>query len=187
VNIKVTVEFFFFQPFTQSVAQEFASLAEALATGTPVDPGFPAINLSYVNFHLQPENVLDTHPTGKPFGTVAVDRSRDQYSVGDKVNVSFWGANLRNDYLQGSSFLEVQRAVGSNWVTALDDGNWETKIHWARANHTMSLITLEWNIAPDTIAGEYRMFHRGFAKPDPISSKLEAYSGASKSFNVVTP
>jgi neutral ceramidase len=33
--------------------QEFAALAEAIATNTPVDPGMPAQNQSYVNFHLQ--------------------------------------------------------------------------------------------------------------------------------------
>ena len=51
----------------------------------------------------QPGVVVDTVPAGKAFGDLAADRAKDSYSVGETVNASFYGANLRNDYLHGLS------------------------------------------------------------------------------------
>ena len=57
--------------------------------------------MSYVNFDLQPGVVQDTLPSGVSFGQVHTDRDKDVYAPGETVNATFWGANLRNDYLRG--------------------------------------------------------------------------------------
>jgi hypothetical protein len=49
--------------------------------------------------------VVDTHPAGQTFGSVETDRPSNTYKGGDTVNVTFWGANLRNDYLQGACLV----------------------------------------------------------------------------------
>jgi neutral ceramidase len=87
-------------------------------------------------------------------------------------------------YSAGSSFLLVDRSAGSDWVTVMDDGNWETKLYWQRENKTMSYITAQWNIPEWMAPGTYRITHQGYAKPSPLSSKLVAYSGTSRPFVV---
>jgi hypothetical protein len=57
------------------------------------------------------------------------------------------------------------------------------QVHWKRKG-SMSLITVEWNIAAGTLPGTHRLLHRGYAKPQATSNKLQSYVGTSKSFEV---
>eukprot|EP00052_Salpingoeca_macrocollata_P008517 m.67462 g.67462 ORF g.67462 m.67462 type:complete len:354 (+) comp16631_c0_seq1:1200-2261(+) len=165
--------------------QEFYALAEAMATGSSVDPGQPWTNGSYVNFELDGEPLWDTHPLGKKFGDVQTDVSRTSFAPGETVNVTFFGGNLRHDFFQNSSYLFVQRQESDgSFVTLLTDANWETKVTWKKEEVTQSLITCEWQIAADAPAGTYRIVHQGKAKPDPLSSKLVSYQGESSLFVV---
>jgi neutral ceramidase len=164
--------------------QEFVGLATALLTNTPVPVGVPHDDKSTVDFYLFPENVVDTHPEGVPYGTVLVQPPR-AVAAGSTVNVTFQGANLRNEFMQGSSFMLAQRSSGTTgWVTVMTDGNWETKVHWKRENKTESVITCQWDIPAWMTPGTYRIVHQAFYKPDAKSETLQPYQGGSVPFQI---
>lgn len=82
----------------------------------------------------QPGVVVDTVPAGKAFGDLAADRAKDSYSVGEIVNASFYGANLRNDYLHGLSCIirEYRRfylLYLTNYRQQLHDGRPQRRIY----------------------------------------------------------
>jgi hypothetical protein len=155
--------------------------------GSPVPPGVPHNNHSNVNFNLQPPVVVDTHPPGKPFGTVLVG-PQAVYSVNQTVNVTFVGANLRNNFMHGSSFMLVERNTnGPAWVPIMTDANWETKFHWLRVGQSESQVVCQWDIPAWMAPGIYRIVHQGYYKPDPLTNTTRPYSGTSPSFSVVAP
>lgn len=163
--------------------QEYHALAVALATGTPVDPGYPAYNGTYVPDDLQPGVVVDVVPAGHKFGDVQTD-AKPSYTAGQTVNVTFWGGNLRNDFLDGDSFMTVDRQSQSGWTTIATDASWETKVHWERTNKNESMIVCEWDIPEWNTGGTFRITHKGFYKGSASSPNITAYSGVSSSFRV---
>jgi neutral ceramidase len=83
--------------------------------------------------------------------------------------------------------MTVDRSTLDGWKTVMDDGNWETKVHWVRDKtiRSQSLIVVEWSIPTWMTPGRYRITHRGYAKPSELSSKLTSYFGQTASFAVV--
>ena len=132
-----------------------------------------------------PDVVYDNHPAGSPFGTVAAD-VLPAYNVSQTASVTFWGANPRNNYMTQSTFLTIDSLDGSTWNTILVDGDWETKFKWKKHELEQSLVTIEWDISPDTIPGTYRITHQGYYK-DVLTGKIKPYSGQSGSFTVSNP
>ena len=132
-----------------------------------------------------PDVVYDNHPAGSPFGTVAAD-VLPAYNVSQTASVTFWGANPRNNYMTQSTFLTIDSLDGSTWNTILVDGDWETKFKWKKHELEQSLVTIEWDISPDTIPGTYRITHQGYYK-DVLTGKIKPYSGQSSSFTVSNP
>jgi len=124
----------------------------------------------------------DGHPVGSPFGSIETDVA-SQYSPGDIANATFWGANPDHNYMTQSSYLTVDMNVNGSWQTILLDGDWDTKFHWKRSGVDHSLITVEWDIAPDTTSGQYRLTHTGYYK-EAITGRLHQYSGVSSTFTV---
>jgi len=64
----------------------------------------------------------------------------------------------------------------------LTDGDWETKMFWQRRFIAESLITITWNIAPNTVAGTYRI--KTFGSSKSIFGEITPYEGTSASFIV---
>lgn len=168
--------------------QNFAVLAEALALGKTVDPGPVPLNESFVNFDLQPGVLFDTHPIGKTWGEVESDANCTSAgcTAGETVSVTFWGANLRNNYMTGSTYLtvELESDDGDAWTVVANDASWETRLHWKRKGLSESLVTVDWTIPEGTPAGTYRIQHFGYFKKLSVSTDIEPYSGTSSSFKV---
>merc|ERR1711991_663095 len=103
-----------------------------------------------------------------------------------QVSVTFWGANLRNNYMTGSTYLtvELESDDGDAWTVVANDASWETRLHWKRKGLSESLVTVDWTIPEGTPAGTYRIQHFGYFKKLSVSTDIEPYSGTSSSFKV---
>eukprot|EP01133_Synstelium_polycarpum_P001471 gene1471-1709_t len=165
--------------------QEFAKLAQAIVKDVSVPTGPIPRNMTDHTFFLLPPVVIDTAPKGA-FGSVMTDVVAS-YSMGDMVSVVFYGANPRNNFMTEGSFLTVDfEQSPNNWVTILNDGEWDTRMYWKMHDVSQSLITIEWFIG-HTFAvqpGTYRITHTGYAKKSLLSEKRELYSGQSSTFTV---
>jgi len=176
-----------FGPHTLSAYQQiFATLADSLVYGTPLPESAVPRNLTGDQISFHPPVVWDTVPLGKKFGALYKDAEKS-YQIGQEVQVVFYGANPRNNLMTGESFSLVEQldANNQNWTIRYTDADWDTKFEWASHDIAESLITITWNITVGSnTPGQYRISHFGYAKEDPVSSKLTAYSGSSSVFSV---
>ncbi|MCE9596452.1 MAG: neutral/alkaline ceramidase [Spirochaetia bacterium] len=165
-----------------AMQQEYSRLARAMRDGTSVSPGPTPRNLINNQSSLITGVVFDDKPLFKEFGDVKTDAAAS-YSKGSVASVVFWGAHPRNNLKLQSTFLEVQRLVGSSWVTIASDWDPETKYQWARDGVANSLVTIKWSIPPTTTSGTYRIRHYGNWKSG-WSGAISAYTATSRSFTV---
>jgi neutral ceramidase len=63
-----------------------------------------------------------------------------------------------------------------------DDGDWETKLGWARTGRGQSEITITWDVPTGTPAGTYRICYFGDARD--ADGQVRAVSGATRPFSV---
>jgi neutral ceramidase len=157
--------------------QEYSKLAIALMKGTSIPPGPTPPDISGKTYTFIPPVIFDDGD----FGAVYQDVNTD-YARGATVNVIFYGANPRNDFRTGSTFLTVERQVNSQWKVVLTDDNWETKFQWQRRFIAESLITITWEIAMDILPGTYRI--RTFGSSRDIFGTITPYEGTSGTFIV---
>jgi neutral ceramidase len=173
-------------PHTLGAYQQlFTTLAESLVYGTPLPASAEPRNLSEHQISFHTPVILDTAPIGRSFGDLYKD-AEPSYQIGQEVDVTFYGANPRNNLMTGSSFLLVEQLdpTTQGWNTVLTDADWDTKFEWESHLLSESLITVAWNLSTSTEPGKYRISHFGYAKKDPISDKLTPYSGSSSVFAV---
>eukprot|EP01087_Luapelamoeba_hula_P002224 TRINITY_DN1191_c0_g1_i1.p1 TRINITY_DN1191_c0_g1~~TRINITY_DN1191_c0_g1_i1.p1 ORF type:complete len:709 (+),score=67.90 TRINITY_DN1191_c0_g1_i1:16-2142(+) len=163
--------------------QEYAKLAAALVTGTPVPAGPTPPDLSAYTFTFQLPVIEDNPPLFKHFGDVDVD-VKSSYVRGTTASASFWGGNPRNNFLtqNPAGFLSVQKLVGSTWTQVANDGSWDTKMYWERVWLTENRITVSWDIPTYIETGQYRFVHFGYWKS--IDGAITPYSGVSSTFTV---
>ncbi|MCF2525849.1 neutral/alkaline non-lysosomal ceramidase N-terminal domain-containing protein [Yinghuangia soli] len=113
-------------PALQQIASE---LATAMRDGVGVGSGTPEPDLSGRRHNRgakPPAEVVP--PRGKSFG--------DQLSFarnGRVVAAEFVAAHPSIDLRRGSTYLTVERETEpGKWVRVADDGDWSTRLHWAR-------------------------------------------------------
>lgn len=130
--------------------------------------------------------VYDRAPLFKQFGQVIYDVN-PIYLPGDRAQVSFVGANPRNDLRLEKTFASVEKLVDSRkWQSVRDDSDWSLVFEWKRANSLLgtSEVTITWEIEPDVQAGGvYRIRYFGAAK-QPLTGKIESFEGLSREFRV---
>ncbi len=170
--------------------QEIDKLAIAIGKGEPIDPSKVSPRNSTEIKSFSPGVIEDTHPIGKPFGTVLAD-VKAKYYLGEKVVVEFWSAHPNNNYRTEDTFLVVERLQSDGkWLTVATDGDWTTKFHWQRRGIAESSVKIEWNTDSTHISdpfqfqeGKYRIRHFGTAKS--LFGKLTDFEGVSSVFQVV--
>lgn len=162
--------------------QEFAKLAAAMKAGTTVPHGPTPRDLRGKLINFQPAVVLDSAPAAKSFGDVLVD-ANSTYRRGEKVTVEFVTGHPKNDLRRGGTFLEIQRLVDGKWVRHADDGDWDTRFHWARTFVAESKATVQWAIPVNAPIGKYRVLHFGNWK-NGWNGAVSAFSGTSRTFVV---
>jgi len=172
-------------PNTLAAYQEqYSKLAVAMTLGKPVPHGPNPPDLSnntITKVTFVPPIPTDTTPLFKHFGEVEQDVAKT-YSRNQTVEVVFWGANPRNNFMTNNTFTSVELNSNSVWTRVADDSFWETKLFWKSRELTQSLVTITWDIPSDAALGTYRIVHFGYRKT--LEGKIVPYSGTSSAFVV---
>lgn len=130
---------------------------------------------------LQGKVLVDDPHLFKRFGAVLTPPEA-AYAVGDVVQVEFSGAHPNNNLRHGSTYLTVERKVGSTWQRVADDGDWETTFRWKRDGISASRITVTWDVPRGTPAGSYRIRYFGDARS--LLGAVRSVDGTSPTFAV---
>ena len=152
---------------------------------TPLPPGPSPPNNVGVALSFITGVVYDNPTAGKKFGDVLTDAPGTS-SPGATINVTFVGANPRNDLRLESSYAEVQQqAANGTWTTVRDDNDWDLVFNWLRTSTILgtSSVTLEWITDSSTPSGTYRMQYFGASKA-PITGTISQFSGTSGTFTI---
>ena len=172
-----------FGPYTLlAYQQEFGKLAYALAHGTAVDAGPTPADLTNYQYEGQGSVAFDNVPIGKSYGDVLVAPSAS-YTKGALVSVRFQSGHPKNNLMTQSSYLFVEKKVGSTWVTAAYDWDPETTFRWTRSGIAASYVTITWDTT-NAAAGTYRIRHKGYQKSG-WTGKTYPYEGVTGEFTVL--
>lgn len=176
-----------FGPHTlEAYLQQYSSLVGQLVSGQAVAPGPDPPNLLSKQISLRPGVVFDSKPFGKNFGDV-LKQPDDMYTAGSIVSVPFVAGHPRNNLMQESSFLTIERRneTTTNWDVIAVDSNIETKFVWTRTNALLgySEATVVWEMNAAVKPGLYRVTHSGSHKT--ILQQIKSYTGISQTFKVV--
>ncbi|NWR89734.1 ASAH2 ceramidase, partial [Furnarius figulus] len=171
--------------------QLYRGLARAIATNTTQDlprgPEPPLFNV--VNMTLLPALSAEQAPAGKAFGDV-LQEVRQQYRVGEVVEVTFVGANPRNSAENATehNFLTVERYTNSSgsWHTVQNDVSWDTRFYWSKGSLGQSNVTIEWHVPPGTELGTYRVRYFGHYKKRVFITRTITvpFEGSSSAFEI---
>ncbi|KEY67817.1 hypothetical protein S7711_09772 [Stachybotrys chartarum IBT 7711] len=125
--------------------------------------------------------VLDSTPLGSSFGRV-VRQPAASYSIGATVNVTFQGANPRNNLRLEETFAAVERQVDGRWTRVRDDSDWFLVYTWRRTNTVLghSEVDVTWETEGGAEAGTYRFRYYGDSRN--ILGTITAFEGTSNSF-----
>jgi neutral ceramidase len=129
--------------------------------------------------------VYDGAGIGRSFGQVTSDVVAS-YPVGALVQVTFVGANPRNNLRLEGTFAAVEKQnADSTWTQVKNDEDWELIYQWKRVNGLLgtSDVTITWDTGlTQPAVGKYRIRYYGDAKP--VGKPITAFDGTSGVFNL---
>ncbi|PKK53789.1 hypothetical protein CI102_1432 [Trichoderma harzianum] len=128
--------------------------------------------------------VQDNAPLGKSFGNVLVQPNLT-YNIGDVVNVTFVGANPRNNLRQEQTFAAIeQQGSGGTWTQVRDDSDWFLVYTWRRTNFILgqSEVDITWETYGNAQPGTYRVKYYGDSKA--LFGGVSSFVGTSNSFTL---
>lgn len=128
--------------------------------------------------------VFDRAPFFKFFGDV-ITEANALYHVGDTAEVTFVGANPRNDLRLEDTYVAVEQYIDHVWKTVRDDSDWDLIFHWKRTNTVLgtSEVKVEWELGEAARGGKYRIRYWGASKT-PITGSIVQFEGTSGTFIV---
>jgi neutral ceramidase len=163
-----------------ALCQTAATLATAMRDGAPVGRGDPPRPPRERTTGIRTPRANHAGPGP---GEVLV-QPRPACRPGDRVSVTFAGADPNTDLHRGGTYLEVQRGSGDGWARVADDGDWCTRFHWsARRFRGSGRATITWDVPADTPPGRYRVQYHGDV---PGVGGPTAFTGTSAEFEVRT-
>ncbi|KAL8826835.1 MAG: hypothetical protein Q9191_003554 [Dirinaria sp. TL-2023a] len=127
----------------------------------------------------------DRAPFFKSFGDVLED-AKPISARGETVEVTFVGANPRNDLRLEDTYVAVEQLVGTTWEKVRDDADWELLFRWRRTSSVLgtSEVQVEWETTEATCQGKYRIRYWGASKT-PVTGSIEQFEGRSGEFEIV--
>lgn len=125
----------------------------------------------------------DAAPADHTIGDFLVE-PLPSYRAGDQVRVVLVGGHPNNRLRRCGTYLTVERETGDGWTRVADDGDWSTKLHWARRKGNVSEITITWDI-PEGQPGRYRIRYTGDARQGNGPARLSPIDSATPVFRVV--
>jgi neutral ceramidase len=171
--------------------------SSAVAKLAPIPAGpTPPINTNN-SLDFIPPVVYDNAPIGKSFGDVtATSGTTITYGPGDTINVTFVGANPRNNLRQEGTFGAVEwlNPATNDWQTVRTDADWNLIYQWQRTNTILgySDAVLSWQIEDSYYAiddpnmvqsGSYRLHYYGDAK-SALGGEVSSFEGISDVFTI---
>jgi neutral ceramidase len=167
----------------------------AVAALPPLAPGpSPPINTN-VSLDFIAGVVYDTPTAGYSFGDVISTSPNTTYAPGDTLNVTFVGANPRNNLRLEGTFAVVEwlNETSGTWQTIRTDADWNLVYHWVRTNTVLgySDVIMSWNIEdtyyalddPNPVqSGSYRLHYYGDSKS--ALGAITSFEGISGTFTV---
>ncbi|KAK2590863.1 hypothetical protein QQS21_011455 [Conoideocrella luteorostrata] len=153
------------------------------STSTP-DQGVPAPDNRGKMLSFITGVVVDNVPIGSSFGNV-VHQPDPSYTVGSVVNVTFQGANPRNNLRQEQTFAAVeQQGSDGTWKQVKDDLDWFLVYTWRRTNFVLgySEVDITWETYGNAKPGTYRVKYYGDSKP--LIGSIKAFEGTSNPFTL---
>ena len=128
---------------------------------------------------------FDRTPFFKSFGDVLSD-ANPTYSPGATANVTFVGANPRNDLRLEDTYVAVVQLINGAWERVRDDSDWSLIFKWRRTSSILgtSEVTVEWKIEDEVDLGKYSIRYWGASKT-PVTGEIVQFVGASSVFSVV--
>ncbi|XP_053612724.1 neutral ceramidase isoform X2 [Plodia interpunctella] len=176
-----------FGPHTLDIyLNKYVQLTEALLNSRSVAPGAAPADFSAQLISLVPPVLWDAAPWRREFGD-CLHQPEQHYSYGDTVSATFVAGHPRNSIRHGRSYAIIEKLESEqddSWVSVLTDADWETKFIWERNSKILgtSYAKIEWEIAPGTPPGKYRIHHYGSYKY--ILGGIYPYHGFSDTFEV---
>ena len=127
----------------------------------------------------------DRAPFFKSFGDVLSDVN-PVYSHGATAEVTFVGANPRNDLRLEDTYVAVEQSLNGAWTRVRDDSDWNLLFRWRRTSSVLgtSEVTVEWEIDDELELGKYRICYWGASKT-PVTGKIVQFAGTSGEFDVL--
>ncbi len=162
----------------EAFQQEYLKLCEAIADGDTVDKGPEPLDLRDYQVNLTAGVVLDDVPVGKKFGGV-YENTAAEYSIGNTVNVTFWGAHPRNNLHTMGTFLTVEKVTPNGNVVVRRDCDPDTKFIWKRNGAAYSKVTISWNTL-GAEPGKYII--RYFGDYKNLLGSIHPFTGVSREF-----
>ncbi|HET6964099.1 MAG TPA: neutral/alkaline non-lysosomal ceramidase N-terminal domain-containing protein [Acidimicrobiales bacterium] len=162
--------------------QTVARLAEAMRDGREAPAGDPPSPVSRPR-PARSRSAADAAPAGRRVGDVLVEPA-GPYRPGQQVRAVFVGAYPNNRLRRGGTYLLVERQAGDAWDRVADDGDWSTKLSWARRRGSVSEITVTWDIPAAVQPGTYRIRYLGDAREQDGSAALREIDSATEPFSV---
>ncbi|KAK6541901.1 hypothetical protein TWF694_007678 [Orbilia ellipsospora] len=133
--------------------------------------------------------VYDNPPITKSFGQIESDVAAS-YRIGDTAQVSFIGANPRNNLRLEGTYAAVEfKNTDGTWTQVRSDDDWDLIYNWRRDDGFWgtSSVIIQWIIGtgPKSVpAGTYRIKYYGDSK-QPLTGKISAFTGTSSPFTVL--
>lgn len=156
------------------------------ATTSPPAGPFPPDNRD-VSLDFITGVVYDGNPIGSPYGSV-LSQPNDTYTIGSVVNVTFQGANPRNNLRLEGTFAAIEQLSttdNTTWTQVRSDYDWYLVYTWERTDTVLgySEVTISWETETYASPGTYRVVYYGDQKN--ILGKITAFNGTSDSFELV--
>ncbi|KAG6119756.1 hypothetical protein E4U13_007353 [Claviceps humidiphila] len=153
------------------------------ATSAPKQ-GVPAPDNRGSVLSFTPGVIVDNAPLRRSFGQV-LRQPDPSYKVGSVVQVTFQGANPRNNLrLEGTFAAIEQQKTGGDWAQVKNDADWFLVYSWRRTNSLLgySEVDVSWETYGNAVPGTYRVKYYGDAKH--LFGKIDAFEGTSAPFTL---
>lgn len=155
------------------------------STASPATGPLPPDNRE-VSLSLIAGVVYDGAPLGTSFGAV-LTQPKASYTIGSVVNVTFQGANPRNNFRLEGTFAAVEQlgTDGTTWTQVRDDFDWYLVYTWEQTNLILgySQVIISWETETYATAGTYRIVYNGDWK-DAFGGAITAFTGTSDTFTL---
>ncbi|KAL9131372.1 MAG: hypothetical protein Q9217_000699 [Psora testacea] len=166
---------------TTSYLPYLATGATAFPPAGPLPPNNVNTSLSFIT-----GVAFDRPAFLKSFGDVLTD-VKPSYSPGETADVTFVGANPRNDLRLEDTYTSLEQELpDGTWKRIRDDADWDLIFRWKRTNSALatSEVKITWEIEDDIEKGKYRIRYFGASKA-VLGGEISPFEGVSGVFHVL--